>query len=86
VEAFLEEHDIQAQLDHTGCIGMCYAEVLMEIEDEEFGSTMYGYLNAEDIDDILTAHFIETKPLTEHIVFLINLVEKRKKSSIIRRE
>ena len=79
VEAFLEEHDIQAQLDHTGCIGMCYAEVLMEIEDEEFGSTMYGYLNAEDIDDILTAHFIETKPLTEHIVFSDKLGGEEKK-------
>ncbi len=68
VEAFLKEHDVKAQLDHTGCVGMCYAEVLMEIEDNEFGSTMYGYLNAKDIDDILTAHFIEKKPLTEHIV------------------
>ncbi len=68
VEAFLKEHDVQAQLDHTGCVGMCFAEVLMEIEDDEFGSTMYGYLSAKDIDDILTAHFIEKKPLTEHIV------------------
>ncbi|MCD6329639.1 MAG: NADH-quinone oxidoreductase subunit NuoF [Candidatus Cloacimonetes bacterium] len=68
VEAFLKEHDVKAQLEHTGCIGMCYAEVLMEIEDDEFGSTMYGYLNAVDIEDILTAHLIEKKPLTEHIV------------------
>jgi NADH-quinone oxidoreductase subunit F len=68
VEAFLKEHEVTAQLDHTGCVGMCYAEVLMEIEDQEFGSTMYGYLTSNDIDDILTAHFIEKKPLTEHIV------------------
>ena len=68
VETFLKEHEVTAQLDHTGCVGMCYAEVLMEIEDDEFGSTMYGYLTSNDIDDILTAHFIEKKPLTEHIV------------------
>lgn len=78
VENFLKEHDVDAQLDHTGCIGMCYAEVLMEIEDDEFGSTMYGYLNAADIDDILNAHFVEKKPLTEHIVFSDKLGGKEK--------
>ncbi|TSA27356.1 NADH-quinone oxidoreductase subunit NuoF [bacterium] len=78
VESFLKEHDVDAQLDHTGCIGMCYAEVLMEIEDDEFGSTMYGYLNAADIDDILNAHFVEKKPLTEHIVFSDKLGGKEK--------
>jgi len=68
VEAFLKDHQVEAQLDHTGCAGMCYAEVLMEIEDEDFGSTMYGYLSADDVDDILQAHLIEKKPLTKHIV------------------
>ncbi|MBN2016542.1 MAG: NADH-quinone oxidoreductase subunit NuoF [Candidatus Cloacimonetes bacterium] len=68
VEAFLKDHQVEAQLDHTGCAGMCYAEVLMEIEDEDFGSTMYGYLSADDVDDILHAHLIDKKPLPEHIV------------------
>ncbi|HEX37426.1 MAG TPA: NADH-quinone oxidoreductase subunit NuoF [Candidatus Cloacimonetes bacterium] len=69
VENFLKDKEIEAELMNTGCMGMCYAEVLMEIDDEEFGNTMYGYLNADDIDDILHAHFIKKQPLKDKIVY-----------------
>ncbi len=69
VENFLKDNEIDAELINTGCVGMCYAEVLMEIDDEEFGNTMYGYLNAEEIDDILKAHFIEKKPLKDKVIY-----------------
>jgi len=69
VENFLKDNEVHAELINTGCVGMCYAEVLMEIDDPEFGNTMYGYLSANDIDDVLKAHFIEKKPLSEKIVY-----------------
>ncbi|MCL2878270.1 MAG: NADH-quinone oxidoreductase subunit F, partial [Acidobacteria bacterium] len=45
-----------AVLKKTGCIGMCHAEVLVEIRDDENGSVFYGNVSPEKADAIFENH------------------------------
>ena len=47
---------VDAALKKTGCIGMCYAEVLVEVRDENNGSTLYGNVSPEKVDRIVESH------------------------------
>lgn len=69
IDKFLDKNKLNVKLEKTGCIGMCYKEVLVEIDDEQFGKTMYGEVKPEDVDKILQAHLIDKKPKAEKIVF-----------------
>jgi len=69
IDKFLDKSKLNVKLEKTGCIGMCYKEVLVEIDDEQFGSTMYGPVKPEDVDEVLQAHLIDKKPKTEKVLF-----------------
>ncbi|MEA2105002.1 MAG: NADH-quinone oxidoreductase subunit NuoF [Candidatus Cloacimonadota bacterium] len=71
IENFLQKNGIDAELKKTGCIGMCYVEVLVEIEDE-FGKTMYGNVDDANIDEILQSHLVSKSPKKDKIVFSDN--------------
>ena len=45
-----------AVLKKTGCIGMCHAEVLVEIRDDANGSVFYGNMSPEKVDAIFESH------------------------------
>ena len=45
-----------AALKKTGCIGMCYAEVLVEVRDDSNGSTLYGNISPEKVERIVENH------------------------------
>ena len=45
-----------AVLKKTGCIGMCHAEVLVEIRDDGNGSVFYGNVSPEKADAIFESH------------------------------
>jgi NADH-quinone oxidoreductase subunit F len=69
ISSYISENNINARVEKTGCIGMCYKEVLVEIEDEQFGKTMYGEVTPADVDKILHAHLIDKNPEKEKIIF-----------------
>ncbi len=54
------------ELKKTACIGMCFAEPLMELSSEN-GTTTYGYLNAEMISAIID-DFASGQPQTENVI------------------
>lgn len=68
IDKFISENDVDVELEKTGCIGMCYSEPLVEIEDE-LGQTMYGNLDTDDVEDILNKHLQEKKPEKDKIIF-----------------
>jgi len=56
-------------LDKTGCIGMCYKEPLVEIEDTESGRTvLYGDIDAKKIEKIVESHLISGEVIDKWIV------------------
>src|SRR5690554_474281 len=57
-----------AVLKKTGCIGMCYAEVLVEVRDEKNGSTVYGNVSPDKVAKIVESHVRNGQAVTEWIV------------------
>jgi NADH-quinone oxidoreductase subunit F len=55
-------------LKKTGCIGMCYAEVLVEVRDEANGSTLYGNISPEKAGRIIESHLRDGQVISEWIV------------------
>ena len=49
----LKEHPNAFELKETGCIGMCYSEVLIEIENGSGESVLYGEVTPERVGEIV---------------------------------
>lgn len=55
-------------LKQTGCIGLCYREVLVEIRDHQGGKTLYGEVSPERADRIVAEHLRQGKIIDEWVV------------------
>ena len=64
----LEALGLDAEVRVTGCLGMCYREVLVELESPDFGPCLYGEVTPELVPELLAAHFREGRVLAEHLV------------------
>lgn len=56
------------ELIRTGCIGMCFCEPLVEVEDEQ-GVYLYGEVNPEKARRILDEHLGAGRPCTDWVVY-----------------
>ncbi len=67
---YLEEKidDKNIELSGTGCIGMCYREPLVEVRDDK-GRYIYGDVDTDIADKILSEHLGNGQPVMEHVVF-----------------
>jgi NADH-quinone oxidoreductase subunit F len=55
-------------LKETGCIGMCYREVLVSISNGNGASYLYGEVTPDRVKRIVTEHVIGDKPIDEWLV------------------
>ncbi len=62
-----ENSDIKVELNKTGCIGACFKEVLVDLEDES-GSYTYAEVNADIAKDIFEKHIKNNEPVTEYLM------------------
>jgi len=53
-------------LDTTGCIGMCYNEVLVFVEDENHCRTTYANVTPQILQEIYNSHILKGKILEKH--------------------
>jgi len=58
----------EAALKKTGCIGMCYAEVLVEVKDDTYGSTLYSNVSPEKVERIVESHVKNGQAVSEWTV------------------
>jgi NADH-quinone oxidoreductase subunit F len=63
----LESHDLKAEVLETGCLGMCYREVLVEVVDNGRSRT-YGDITPEKARRIVRDDIAGEKPIEEWIV------------------
>lgn len=63
----IAQRGLSAGLEETGCIGMCYNEVLVDVIDPEGRRTLYKEITPEKTDHLLDEHLIEGKPIAEWI-------------------
>ena len=61
----LQDKGLDVKLKQTGCMGMCYNEVLVEVSSPQKGRTFYGRVTPEKVDRIVNEHLIGGKPVTE---------------------
>ncbi len=55
-------------LKETGCIGMCYREVLVSVSNGNGTSFLYGEVTPDRVKRIVTEHVIGDKPIDEWLV------------------
>lgn len=59
--------NLDVKLKETGCMGMCYEEVLVEIEHDG-NSYLYSKVTVEKVGRIVNEHLINNKPVSEWII------------------
>jgi NADH-quinone oxidoreductase subunit F len=82
----IEENNIEANLKETGCMGMCYREVLVEVDNGDgSGSYMYSKVTPDKVKRIIKEHVMENKPIDEWVIkdqksgFKDNFFDKQKR-------
>ncbi len=55
LKAYQQEHAVDFELARTSCIGMCYKEPLVEIQDAS-GSIIYGDMTEDKVLDVVLDH------------------------------
>jgi len=68
LDVALEERFLDARIVTTGCNGMCFREVLVELDSPELGSCLYGNVTPERVDELVKAHFVEQRVIDDLLV------------------
>ena len=63
----IKTKNLEVELKETGCMGMCYEEVLVEVEEDN-GTFLYSKVTPERASKIVTEHIINNAPVKEWIV------------------
>ena len=65
----INENNLDIIIKETGCMGMCYEEVLVEINTGTgTGSHLYAKVTPDKVKRIIKEHVMDDKPVTEWIV------------------
>ncbi|MCK5684836.1 NADH-quinone oxidoreductase subunit NuoF, partial [bacterium] len=70
MEELVSAKKINVKIVKTGCIGMCYREVLVEIESEDGKKFLYGNVKPENCSQIVEQHLISGEPVQELLISL----------------
>ncbi len=63
----IKNNNIDVELKKTGCMGMCYKEVLVEVIGDS-DSYLYANITTDKVKRIITEHIINNKPVKEWII------------------
>lgn len=68
----IKNNNIDVELKKTGCMGMCYKEVLVEVIGDS-DSYLYANITTDKVKRIITEHIINNKPVKEWIIKSITI-------------
>jgi NADH-quinone oxidoreductase subunit F len=63
----IENKNLEVELCETGCMGMCYEEALVEIEDEH-DNYLYSKVSVDKIGKIVNEHLINNQPVKNWVI------------------
>ncbi len=66
IEETISNTGINVHLKNVGCVGMCHQVPLVEVIDENNESTVYAKVKANEVNDIISAHF-KPKKLSDRL-------------------
>ncbi|MCF8331034.1 MAG: NADH-quinone oxidoreductase subunit NuoF [Bacteroidales bacterium] len=67
IEALKKAENIDFELHKTSCVGMCYNEPLVEVEDDT-GYYMYGGIDEKKAVEVLQEHISNDNPVKDYVV------------------
>ncbi|MBU1100903.1 MAG: NADH-quinone oxidoreductase subunit NuoF [Bacteroidetes bacterium] len=67
LESVIKERNLNVELCETGCMGMCYEEALVEIE-ENGESFLYAKVTEDKVERIVEDHVVNRNPVEEWII------------------
>ena len=83
LKAQLNDHGLKnVELRRTGCMGMCYSEVLVEVFPPQGRRVFYRNVTPEQVQRIVEEHLIGGKPVTEWVIpadEIDNLLSKQRR-------
>jgi len=68
LQALADGSNLGIAVGETGCMGMCYAEPMVEIRDEDGGRTIYGGVDEAKARAIFESHVIGGEPLADAVI------------------
>jgi len=83
LKASLNDHGLKnVELRRTGCMGLCYSEVLVEVFPPQGRRVFYRNVTPEQVQRIVEEHIIGGKPVTEWVMpadEIDNLLSKQRR-------
>jgi len=67
-DELIREKNLPVTLKETGCVGMCYREVLVELRDGDGQNFLYGEVTPERVGEIVESHLLQNRPLLHWVV------------------
>lgn len=64
----IRTRNLPVRLERTGCLGMCFKEVLLEVLEEGNKSLLYGEITRDRAERILREHLEEGRPIKDWII------------------
>ena len=68
LSAKLDGRGLNVELKQTGCMGMCYNEVQVEVSSPQGERVFYGRVTPEKVDRIVKEHLIGGQPVAEWVI------------------
>jgi len=79
LKELLESGKERVTLKETGCIGLCYREVLVEVFEDGRRRTLYGEVTPERVDRIVFEHLLQGKVVGEWAVDREEVLARQKR-------
>ena len=67
LQAEIQKRGLSVKVSKCGCVGMCYAEPLVEIKVNGLPVVRYGHVNKAVALDIIEKHLLEKQLVNGHI-------------------
>ncbi len=84
IEKHLAKKKHEIVLKHTACIGMCFAEPLVEFVSEDNNSIMYGYVDPENVGSLIE-DYLAGNPQKENVV-ISDIIEAAENKNYAKQE
>ncbi len=69
---YLAEKKIDAEISSVGCIGMCYAEPLVDVKIPGKPRVTYGKMTVEKLKEVIDTHLVGGVPLKKYALAQLN--------------
>ena len=72
-KSLIDDKSLEVNLNHVGCLGLCYAEPIVEVKKENYPRVFFRNVSEDDVEEIINSYIIgDTIPDVGILGFLGN--------------